>query len=141
MFAPRWACFGRTKNTGTRGAKRSERPFLERTRRPSKGERTAYHNTMKKEYICMSCGSRNAPERITKGSLNTELALWSLLFLPVLLRWFWNMPAGFWLFALPGPIYMSWRLITRTYVCRKCSGNAARLSTSQGEKTTPYDRR
>ena len=89
---------------------------------------------MKKEYICLSCGSWNAPERITKGSLNIELALWSLLFLLVLFRWFWNMPAWFWLFALPAPLYMSWRLISRTYVCRKCRGNAARLTTAQGKK-------
>jgi ribosomal protein L40E len=89
---------------------------------------------MKKEYICLSCGSRNAPERITKGSLDIELSLWSLLLLPVLLHRFWHMPTWLWLLAAPGPLYMTWRLITRKRVCRKCRGNTAVLTTSGGKE-------
>jgi hypothetical protein len=66
-----------------------------------------------KEYVCESCGSRNTPERITKGSLNIELVLWLFL-------------------LLPGFLYGLWRLATRTYACRRCQGNAVPMASAKG---------
>ena len=69
---------------------------------------------MRTEYICESCGSRSAPELITKGSLQIELVLWALL-------------------LLPGLLYGFWRMATRTYVCRHCKGNVSPLTTAKGK--------
>lgn len=51
--------------------------------------------------ICTNCGFTGKSEKITKGSMSTELFLWIL-------------------FLIPGLLYSFWRLATKYEGCPKC---------------------
>lgn len=53
------------------------------------------------EKLCMTCGTRGYPKRITRGSILIEIVLWLFM-------------------ILPGLLYSLWRLSSRRDGCRAC---------------------
>lgn len=58
--------------------------------------------------ICTNCHYKGDSERITQGTMYTEVLLWLFLF------WLWPVPLG----------YSIWRMASRYQGCPKCRKNS-----------------
>lgn len=71
---------------------------------------------MTKELICINCGYKGKPTKVTRGSIFIELILWPI-------------------FIVPGLVYTIWRLTTKYFACPKCNAtDLIPLDSPKGKK-------